>query len=349
MMTLPNKIAQRIQKWNDLYANNGRQNSLFLIEMEDYLPERPPLWRSKKQERLDWILKKYELQLKAMESLEDDRVPYLDMLTGTEIFAECFGCQVMQPENNTPFASAAVFNAGQAISLKRPRLEDTPLMFLFEMADELKQRAGKDVLFKLPDIQSPMDIAALIWDKNDFYIALIDEPEAVKYLAGMIRELLTEFMDKWFSRYGHESIGHFPDYYMPKGLCMSVDEVGVINPDMFEEYFLPELVSMSEHFGGLSIHCCANARHQWENFKKVPNLRLMNLCQPEAVIKEAYPIYGNSCVHMHLPGGTGHPATWFSQLPDNARAAFQVYTRTLEDAKKLADEINEARARMQAG
>lgn len=345
-MSLTNKITQRKQKWNELYANQGKQKSLFILEPENFYPQRPPLWRSKKQERLDWIMKKYELQCKAMEFLEDDRVPFLDMLTGTEIFAECFGCKVIQPENNNPFASPAVFNAAEAVALKKPRLEDTPLMFLFEMADELRQRAGKDVLFKVPDIQSPMDIAALIWDKNDFYIALIEEPEAVKYLAGMARELVTEFMDEWFSRYGRECIGHFPDYYMPEGLCMSVDEVGIINPDMFVEYFLPELEFMSGHFGGLSIHCCANARHQWENFKKVPNLKLMNLCQPEEIIREAYPVYGDSCVHMHLPGGSGHPSTWFSQLPDNLRSVFYIFVRSMEDAKKLADEMNEARAKL---
>lgn len=44
--------------------------------------------------------------------------------------------------------------------MRTPRLEDTPLMLCFEMADELRARGGKDVIFRIPGIPSPMDIVA---------------------------------------------------------------------------------------------------------------------------------------------------------------------------------------------
>ena len=339
-MNLTDEINRRKERWNELYSNDGKIRRLILIEAGDYYPERPPLWRSKKQERLDWIMKKYELQLKAMEFLQDDRIPYLDMLSGTEILAESFGCEVKYPENDTPFALPTVSNAAQAASLKKPKLEDTPLMFLFEMADELQARAGKNAVFRLPDVQSPMDAAAQIWDKNDFYIALIEEPEAVKYVSGMARELLSEFMDEWFSRYGCEFIGSYPDYYMPKGLHVSVDEIGVVNESMFGDYFMPELKFLSEHFGGLGIHSCADSRHQWGNFKNVPGLRLLNLVRPAEMVKEAYKFFDNHCVQMHLPGGTGEPDTWYRQLPDGVRAVLLFYTDTMEDAKMLMESLS---------
>jgi len=165
--------------------------------------------------------------------------------------------------------------------IKTPELGSTPLTMLFEIADELRRRAGKNALIKLVDIQSPMDIAALIWDKNDFYSALIYAPEAVMELSVKVKELLTAFLDEWFNRYGVEFIAHYPSYYMPKGITLSEDEVGSVSPQMFVEYFLPELEELSNRYGGLGMHCCANARHQWENFKKIPNLRLLNLVQRE--------------------------------------------------------------------
>ncbi len=95
--------------------------------------------------------------------------------------------------------------------------------------------------FRMPDIQSPMDIAALIWVKSDFYIAMIEEPEAVRELAEKVRCLLTAFLDEWFRRYGTGYVAHFPTYWMEGGLTLSEDEVGAVNPAMFDTFFLPEL------------------------------------------------------------------------------------------------------------
>jgi hypothetical protein len=45
---------------------------------------------------------------------------------------------------------------------------------------------------------------------------------------------------------------------------------------MFEEFCLPELCDLSATFGGLGMHCCADADHQFESFKKVPNFYAFN-------------------------------------------------------------------------
>ena len=41
--------------------------------------------------------------LETMLWLNDDRIPYLDMTTGTEIFAETFGCKFHRPIDDMPF------------------------------------------------------------------------------------------------------------------------------------------------------------------------------------------------------------------------------------------------------
>ena len=40
----------------------------------------------------------------------------------------------------------------------------------------------------LVDVQSPMDIAALIWDKSDFFVAMMDTPEQAVTLAERLNE-----------------------------------------------------------------------------------------------------------------------------------------------------------------
>jgi hypothetical protein len=147
--------------------------------------------------------------------------------------------------------------------VKVPELSSSSLANIFEMSDELHRRTGPNSLMRLPDdIQSPMNIAALIWDKSDFYVALMETPEAVRELADKVRTLLTAFLDEWFRRYGTAFIAHYPFYYMERGVTLSEDEIGAVNPDTFDEFFLPELTYLSERYGGIGIHCCANARHQ---------------------------------------------------------------------------------------
>lgn len=338
-------IEQRKQRWLDFMDMNSSTRFTFMINLYTEEPERPHLWPEKKAERIEWILKKYELQMERMEWLRDDTVPYLDMLTGTEVFAEAFGCKVYRPEDNNPFALPLVHNAVEASRLKVPDLTSSSMAYLFDMADELKSRAGDEALFRLVDIQSPMDIASLIWDKNDIYTAMITEPEAVKELSDKVYQFLTAFLDEWFSRYGTQYVAHYPSYFMSGGMTLSEDEIGVVSPAMFEEFFLPELVALSQRYGGIGMHCCADAKHQWENFKKIPNLRLLNLGQPREVVMEAYKFFEDHVPQMH-GGQHGSPETWPAQFPDKAHVALEVNARTKDEALALSDKLWEVCGRV---
>ena len=337
-------LQARKARWCALYAQTGVPRHVFMINApaNTPLPPRPLPWPAKKQERIEWAWAQYCRQREWSECLDDDAVPFLDMYTGTEIFAEAFGCAIVRPEDNMPFALPLISNAGDVAKVRVPELRDSPLMELFEMADELRRRAGDDALVKMVDIQSPMDIAALIWDKNDFFVAMLEEPEAVKALADAVRQLLTAFLDAWFARYGREFSAHFPTYYMPDGLTLSEDEVGSVSVENFAEFFLPELVLLSERYGGLGMHCCANARHQWDSFRKIPGLRVLNICQSREVTDAAYPYFAPYVVQTHGNYPDGDPWNWPAQLPAGARVIFEINAATRDEALTLAARMREA-------
>ena len=100
---------------------------------------------------------------------------------------------------------AAVHSSQEANFLKKPKLMQSTLAVQFEMADQIferiKQKFGHTPVFRLPDIQTPMDIAALIWKKEDFFPSMLIEPDSIKVLTQKIRELQFEFFDTWFARY----------------------------------------------------------------------------------------------------------------------------------------------------
>lgn len=73
---------------------------------------------------------------------------------------------------------------------------------------------------------------------------------------------------------------HCPIAWSPNlGPWLSNDECGALSCEVFEEYALPELIDLAQTFGGLGMHCCADAEHQFPLFRRIPNLYAMNRVQ----------------------------------------------------------------------
>jgi hypothetical protein len=328
-------IAHRKQRWLDFYDLTCPTEPQVII---DYLPDlgvRPWPRQDNFPERIEWAWRKYLLQLERLAWLDDDSLPYLDVYTGTEIFAAAFGCQVHYPEDNMPFALPLIQSAQEASRLSIPDLDSPYIAPLFQVAEELRRRAGPDVLLHRVDMQSPMDVAALIWEKSSFYTALIEVPEAVLELAHKVKAFQVRFLDEWFSRFGREFIAHYPDYYMAWGITLSEDEVGAVSTRIFERLFLPELVDLSNRYGGLGMHCCATARHQWANFRKIPGLRLLNLNQPGAVALEAESFFADKVAQLHAYQDVNPDWVLSVSHPAHAHLVFQVSASSREEALEL--------------
>jgi len=97
-------IEDRKKRWADFYDPNNPPRHMLLIRLTENTPARPLPHPDKKQQRIEWAWMQYLAQMKRVAWLDDDTMPYLDVYTGTEIFAEVFGCSVHRPEDNMPFA-----------------------------------------------------------------------------------------------------------------------------------------------------------------------------------------------------------------------------------------------------
>jgi hypothetical protein len=342
--SLATSLAARKQRWADFYA--GRPNARFMVlvsPVEANPPPRPWPNPGERTARIEWAWRAYQRDVRRAAVVDDDFIPFLDPFTGTEIFAEAFGCKVHRPADNMPFALPLITTAAEADRIRVPDLGSSSLAGLFEIADELRRRAGPEAVMRLVDTQSPMDIVALIWNKTELYSAMLETPEAVKQLAAKVHTLFTAFLDEWFLRYGREFIAHFPYYYLPQGVTLSEDEVGAVSPAMFREFFLPELQALSDRYGGLGMHCCANSRHQWDNFKRIRQLRMLNLCQPPEVIREAYRAFaGPTGQHHGFWDAAVPPWEWPARLPPGARMVIEVGAKDGAEATATLAKIRRA-------
>ncbi len=347
MFDMNAELHERIRRWTAFMTSGAPPGFLFVVRKnEPDWPPRPPLWPENQAARTEWIWDDYCRHLGRVERLRDDHVPSLNMLTGTEIFAEALGCRVHRPEDNMPFALPLIRTPAEVARVRVPELSRSSLAYLFDMADELRRRAGPDALFRMVDMQSPMDIAALVMDKAALFVAMLEAPEAVKELALKARQLLTAFLDEWFRRYGVSFVAHFPDYCMPRGVTLSEDEIGAVNEDMFEEFFLPGLDFLSQRYGGIGIHCCATARHQWAGLARVKGLRLLNIGQA-GVAADAYPYFAPLTVQWHARLGGNDVASWpAAQYPGNARFILETdWINDWEEAETAAATLHAARTR----
>ncbi|MEI7835590.1 MAG: uroporphyrinogen decarboxylase family protein [Planctomycetota bacterium] len=336
------EIEQRKQRWRELYDPASGRKAVFMIGMND--PASPgaayvPPYPENKAARIDAAMQNYRVMLDRAGWLNDDAIPFAEVHTGTEIFAELFGCEVYRNDGSMPSARPVIFEPRDVAKLKVRPVMDSPLAMLFEIGDELRRQAGPDVLLKIPDIQSPMDIAALIWDKTSFYMGIHDDPQAVDALALMCRELLIEFCDLWLARYGRDFIAHYPAYYMPSGLTLSEDEIGAVSPDMFTRFFLPHLTALSDRYGGLGMHCCATARHQWDNMKKIPNLKILNLTRGLEETEAGIVYFADHCVQIHdgMPGDK--PTSWYIENAPSARVVIRPWAEDRAAAQRFVDQL----------
>ena len=343
-------IEERKARWLGLYEPGVDSKFVYVIgcsEPEEGIevPGRPPLWPQFRDERIEWAWKRYEAAVSRAKWLDDDAVPFLSVTSGTEIFAEAFGARVHRPDDNMPFAIPFITSPEQAEKIKVPRLEDTPLTRLFDIADELTRRSGGEAPLQLPDMQSPMDVVAQLWDKTDLFPSMIEAPETVKELSEKIRTLQYAFLDEWFSRYGIDYIAHFPEYFMRGGITMSVDEIGSVSPEMYDIFFRDELNDMSRRYGGIGIHSCSDSRHQWGNLIKTEGLKMLNLYRPEPVLNESYRFFKDAAAMWpgNLVNNIGAALTRRPKksYPRGCRIVLTEHAPTKEWAKRLAADMRE--------
>lgn len=264
------------------------------------------------EERAQMGKRMFLYEQECAEILQDDRIPTPQVWTGTEVFAAAFGCPVHRPSEGAPFALPLVQTASAADRLVEPDIFSGSLGAVFELADRLVELCGPEHPLRICDIQSPFDISALIWKKEFFFQALLDSPEAVHNLLRKVTATLIRFIRAFMERYPQACLVHFPELWMPveMGLCLSEDDIGSISSRHFQVFVLPYLQQLAEEFGGISIHCCASAQHQWKHFLELPNIHYLNLFHPPTDLKTAIDMFSGKAVLVPGPhsrqGGEFH-------------------------------------------
>ena len=249
---------------------------IFKWEDGDYTLSERPIERW-----VPWVVGDYQKQVDWLEKLGDDSVPVAKLTTGTHVFAQAFGCEVHKFDDNNPCALPLAMTIEEAERIEEPDLWNCRgLMRVFELGRLVQKELGPDAFLGPCDMQSGFDTACLVLDKSTLMCAMADPDErpAVARLAAKCASLYKKFLIELRKEFPTMSPGHCPGTWAPPemGPWLSNDECGAVNTETFEELMLPELVDLAETFGGLGMHCCASADHQFKSFGKIPNFYAFN-------------------------------------------------------------------------
>jgi hypothetical protein len=343
---MDSRIARNMQYQADLFCGPFRGHGII---MEPQLE--PADWTNGDFTCVDdpfatwapYLVSAYEKMVAWSKQLGDDNVPYIRVHTGTQIFAQAFGApvHVYGDPGSPPSAQPLVTCGKEADKLQIPTLEAEPIPRLFAMADYYLEKLGPEVPIGICDIQSPFDIAALIWDKEELFVALHTEPDAVLRLVEKCDIFLRTFIDTFKRRYPSVNLCHCPTAWAPpeSGLWLSEDEVGSMSPTMFEKFCLPVLTGLSEHFGGIYMHCCAAADHQYAGFNKIPNLRGLNRVFQDPGPGPAIRAFAGKTVLVNAWFDEATVNSMLDMAQPDSRFLFNMPAQPLDDAKRTFERL----------
>jgi len=88
------------------------------------------------------------------------------------------------------------------------------------------------------------------------------------------------------------------------------------------------------------IHCCADSKHQWENFKSIKNLRLLNLNLPHHPedFQKAFKFFEDTCVQMHSANISDE--LWLNNNK-NMRVVIQDWASDKNDAREKSKRLRD--------
>ena len=212
--------------------------------------------------------------------LDTDYVPFLEPWICVPIHAEPFGAKIKFMDNEWPSAYPVITDDPADVYKLRPqKVWESPLWKLLrEIIEFFQANTRGDIPIALTDPQGPFTNASLLWQTDDFFTACYTNPKEVHYIMNLLTESFIEYNEAQLELIDNPAFpGHsFPLGENGRGISISDDNSVMISPAMFEEFNLPYLNRISEHFGGLYYHSCGNYMKMLPSVLKIKGLRAVN-------------------------------------------------------------------------
>lgn len=223
--------------------------------------------------------------------------------SSTCMFPLALGGQRIETSEGKEWVAGVIGEAAQVRDLELPDVRSGRTGQVLDHVRELADTLPPGERIRMPDVQSPLGVAELLWD-GSFYLALVDCPDVVHDLLDKITTFIIRFHLAMKKAAGDRlnAIG-FPCVWGDAvGVYVSDDSMSLLSPAMHLEFSVPYLNRIADACGPLVYHSCSWWEPYFDNIHQLRDVRVMNWnpgnsTDPAVIIKE---FSGKAVLAPHL-------------------------------------------------
>ena len=146
-------------------------------------------------------------------------------------------------------------------------------------------KCNKAIQISLPDLQGPIDTADILWG-SELFAEILASPELVNALLSRIVDVMIAVAN-YYRRFAKDRLEPFANsqhgYNIPGRLLIRNDSAIMVSPNTYREMIMPHDARLLNEIGTGSIHFCGNGEHLIEPILEVPDLRGIDVGEPEMI------------------------------------------------------------------
>jgi uroporphyrinogen-III decarboxylase len=188
-----------------------------------------------------------------------------------------FGCQPVFTSEGKEWIKSRIIDAAQVTEVEIPDVRLGRTGEILEKMAEMLESLPESTLIRLPDIQSPLGVAELMWDQS-FYMALLINPEEVHQLLEKISRFTIDYIKAIRELLGNRyNPATHPQIWAPgEGYYMSDDVNSMLSPEQHMEFSINYINRITTDLGPLFYHSCTWTDPYFENMEKLEKVRAIN-------------------------------------------------------------------------
>ncbi len=218
-----------------------------------------------------------------------------------------FGCKPVFTSERKEWIQKIISSPEQVQDIQVPDVYTGRTGEILNIALKLVDDLPEDYQIRLPDIQSPLGVAELMWD-DSFYMALLTNPDEIHQLLEKISRFIVSYVNeikkilgKRYNPSCHPQIWSDSD-----GYYISDDVNSMVSPEMHDEYSIQYINRLTEELGPVHYHSCTWTDQYLDNIDKIKNKKAVNwstgTSADPAILLERYS--GKTLICPHIGKGT---------------------------------------------
>ncbi len=195
----------------------------------------------------------------------------------THTVALAFGCNASFTSEGKEWIEDLITDANQVKDIEIPNVWAGRTGEILNEMQALKRKLPEETLIRLPDIQSPLGVAELMWDQS-FYLALLTNPEEIHQLLDKITiftiNYVKEIKEVLGDRYNPST--HPQIWSTREGYYISDDVNSMISPEQHLEYSIEYINRITTELGPVHYHSCTWTEPYFGNIDRLENVKAAN-------------------------------------------------------------------------